>query len=95
MSFFEMEMKKLDLIHGKCKPGSPWQNGIVERSHRTDNEELFRRMRFSSSEERKYQLKLWEMEYNNRRPHQGLRGAIPVEIYVRDYGVHARTRMIM
>jgi len=69
---FESLVARLGLIHARCDRGSPWQNGIVERSHRTDNEELFRVMRFSDSEERRYQLKLWDFEYNAHRPHQGL-----------------------
>ena len=34
--------------------------GIVERSYRTDNEELFQVMRFTDPEMRRYQLKLWD-----------------------------------
>ena len=48
-----------------------WQNGCIERSNRTDKEELFNRFRFCSSEERKCCLKLWEYGYNYKRPHQG------------------------
>ena len=48
---FEQQVLELDLLHGTIRPGCPWQNGIVERSHRTDNEELFRREQFADSEE--------------------------------------------
>ena len=91
---FERTILELDLLHGTCKPGSPWQNGFVERSHRTDNEELFRLIRFTSSEERKYMLRLWEYDYNFHRPHQGLQGAKPMDVYLREYRFHAHYRML-
>lgn len=93
-SAFEKAAAALNLITAQCKKGSPWQNGIVERSHRTDNEELFRVMHFASSEERRYYLKLWEYEYNNQRPHQGLGGQRPIDIYLSHYRWHAITRML-
>ena len=84
-SAFEQTVAALDLLHGRSRPGCPWQNGIIERSHRTDNEELFHCQRFTNSEERRYQLCLWEQEYNYRRPHQALGGLTPREVFVRDY----------
>jgi len=91
---FQKCLMSLDIIHGTCKPRSPWQNGIIERSHRTDNEELFNLMRFSDPEERRYQLRLWEMYYASERPHQGLGGLTPLQVYQRDYPLHASTRML-
>jgi len=91
---FERKVAELALWHVSRKPASPWQNGIVERSHRTDNEELFHFIRFASSEERRYQLKLWEYEYNSRRPHQGLGGRTPMAVYLPDYRSHAFARML-
>ena len=67
-SAFEKMLSEQGFLHGKCKRGAPWQNGIVEGSHRADNEELFQRIRFATSEDRSYQLRLWEHEYNNHRP---------------------------
>lgn len=92
---FEHVASQLGLSHHTCQPGAPWQNGIVERSHRTDNEELFHVLRFGSSEERRYQLRLWEYEYNTRRPHQGLGGRTPMQVYREMYGWHATSRMLM
>ena len=93
-SAFERTVLELDLLHGTIRPGCPWQNGIVERSNRTDNEELFHRERFVSAEERKYRLKLWEFEYNTRRPHQALSNRTPTDVYLSEYRLHARTRML-
>ncbi len=91
---FERTILDLGLMHGRCDIGAPWQNGIVERSHRTDNEELFHVIRFTDPEMRRYQLKLWDFEYNTRRPHQGLGGRIPMQVYLAEYGLHASSRML-
>ncbi len=93
-SAFEKLVGDLHLLHGTIRPGCPWQNGIVERSNRTDNEELFDREQFVDSEQRRYRLKLWEFEYNTRRPHQGLGGRTPMDIYLSEYRTHAHTRML-
>ena len=69
-------------------------NGFIERSNRTDKEELFTQLRFIDSEDRRYQLKLREMEYNYHRPHQGLNNQIPFDVYRRDYPLHAASRGI-
>lgn len=92
---FERLVARLGLIHGRCKPASPWQNGIIERSHRTDNEELFHAMRFKDPEMRRYQLRLWEYHYNAQRPHQSLGGLTPVESYRSQYRLHATSRMLI
>jgi len=91
---FQRLVRTLYMIHGTCAPYKPWQNGIVERSHRTDNEELFHVLRFSDPEERRYQLRLWEQEYNCRRPHQALGGQTPMQVYRQLYPLHAATRML-
>jgi len=92
---FQKKLASFNIKHGTCKPRSPWQNGIIERSHRTDNEALFKVTHFADPEERRYQLRLWEMHYNNERYHQGLKGLIPLEVYQRDYPLHASSRMLI
>ena len=94
LSAFEQHLRENGFLHGKSKPHSPWQNGIVERSHRTDNEEFFRLFRFESSEERKMRLRLWEMEYNFNRPHQGLRGETPMQKFRELFAFDIRNRAI-
>ncbi|GAA4448044.1 hypothetical protein GCM10023189_05310 [Nibrella saemangeumensis] len=76
-------------IHALIPKGSPWCNGFIERSNRTDNEELFSQFRFIDAEDRRYQLRLWEMSYNCRRPHQGLGNQIPLNVYRRDFPIQA------
>ena len=67
-------------IHALIPKGKPWKNGFIERSNRTDNENLFHVMRFMDPEERRYQLRLWEMEYNRTRPHQGIENLTPLQM---------------
>jgi len=89
LSVFERYLKEQGFKHGECQPHSPWQNGIIERSHRTDNEELFHRVDFKSSEERKFLLKLWEYEYNYQRPHQSLGMKTPMQVFSENYPLQA------
>lgn len=89
---FTKEVEDSGRIHAQIKKASPWRNGIIERSHRTDNEECFSQIGFSSSEERRYQHHLWEMYYNCYRSHQGLQGKTPLETYKELYPLHAGAR---
>ena len=41
-------------IHALIPKGKPWENGFIERSNRTDNDNLFHKIKFVDSEERKY-----------------------------------------
>lgn len=75
-------------FHALIPKGKPWRNGFIERSNRTDNDELFHHFRFSSSEERKYYLKLWEYEYNFKRPHQGLNNLTPAQVFYQNYPIY-------
>lgn len=75
--------------HALIQKGKPWFNGFIERSNRTDNENLFRRLRFKDSEERKYQLRLWEMEYNQTRPHQGIQNQPPAQMVKKQHPLWA------
>jgi putative transposase len=93
-TIFTQTVESLGINHYTIAKGKPWKNGFIERSNRTDNEELFNRMRFSSSEERKYYLKLWEMEYNYNRPHQGIGNQTPFSVYSKNYQMHSKTRSI-
>lgn len=64
------------IIHYLIDPGKPQQNGTVERSHRSDQESFYDRIKFESEEELKYQLRLWNMHYNDLK-HCGLNGLTP------------------
>ena len=89
---FTKEVESDGRIHALIRKASPWRNGIIERSNRTDNEECFHQIRFTCSEDRRYQHRLWEMYYNNHRPHQGLQNKTPYQIYKEHYQFHAGAR---
>jgi len=91
---FTKAIEESGRVHALIKKASPWRNGIIERSNRTDNEECFSQMRFSSSEERRYQHRLWEMQYNCHRPHQGIGNKTPLLVFKEQYPLHARSRML-
>lgn len=64
--------------HYLIDPGKPAQNGTVERSHREDQEKLYEVVSFTSEEELRYRVRLWNMYYNNLE-HCGLNGKSPNE----------------
>ena len=69
--------------HYLIDPGKPAQNGTVERSHREDQEKLYDQVIFSSEEDLRYRMRLWNMYYNDLE-HCGLNGKTPNE-FLRDY----------
>ena len=76
---FTWHLRDLGIAHRHIPPGCPESNGKVERSHRTDEEEFYRRTTFRSVAELTVKLRHWEHEYNHRRPHLALAGKTPAE----------------
>jgi transposase InsO family protein len=76
---FTWHLHDLGIAHRRMPPGRPEANGKVERSHRTAEDEFYRRTTFSSPTELRRKLKRWEEEYNELRPHLALRGRTPAE----------------
>lgn len=64
-SLFQKALKKLGIKHITTRPYSPWQNGHVERSHRTDNELFYDKKRFKSEEEMYKAHKRYNTRTNN------------------------------
>lgn len=64
-SLFQIALRKLGINHKRTRPYSPWQNGVVERSHRVDNEIFYARRRFSSEEEMYKTFKRYATRTNN------------------------------
>src|SRR5690625_114158 len=62
---FEKQLEKMQIKHKRIRPYSPWQNGIVERSHRIDNELFYTKRRFSSFAQMKKAFKRYSRRYNN------------------------------
>ena len=73
----------LGIQHYLIDPGKPAQNGRVERSHRSDQEKFYDRVKFNTLEELKYKIKLWNMYYNNLQ-HCALNGESPNQ-YLKKY----------
>ena len=76
---FDVLCNNLDIKHYLIDPGKPQQNGKVERSHRTDNEQFYQRISFKTEEELKYKIRLWNMYYNDLE-HCGLNGKTPNQV---------------
>lgn len=47
-SAFELVLEELRIGYIRTRPYSPWQNGVVERSHKIDNELFYSKKRFRS-----------------------------------------------
>lgn len=69
------------IVHYLIDPGKPAQNGMVERSHREDQEKFYERQTFRSYAGLQKKLAQWNTEYNNLR-HCGLGGKTPNQILV-------------
>lgn len=64
-SAFEKVLKELNINYIRTRPYSPWQNGVVERSHKIDNELFYSKHRFSSEEEMYRAFKYYSTRTNN------------------------------
>ena len=73
---FDVLCEELSIEHYLIDPGKPAQNGTVERSHRSDQEKFFDRIKYISLNELKYKIKLWNMYYNDLQ-HCSLNGKSP------------------
>jgi len=76
---FTLRCKELKIKHKLNRPASPTQNGKVERSHRTDDEEFYRLCKTSNFEYLVKERKKYDELYNNYRPHMGLGGLTPLQ----------------
>ena len=79
LHLFDLLCQKLGIIHYLIDPGKPQQNGKVERSHRTDQEQFYDRTTFKNERELKQKLRIWNEEYNNLE-HCSLNGKTPNEM---------------
>ena len=62
---FTWRLRDLGIAHRHIPAGCPESNGKVERSHRTDAEEFYRRKSFRAVAELEVRLRRWEQEYNH------------------------------
>lgn len=78
---FDKFLAKYNIIHYLIDPGKPAQNGMVERSHRTDQEQFYNRNSFRNVPDLKRKIRIWNMKYNNLM-HCGLGGKTPNQFLV-------------
>jgi len=78
---FTLECVRQGIRHILNRPGYPQANGKCERSHRTDDEEFYRRFKVKDPREWQSRLPKWEYEYNYQRPHQALGNLTPYQYY--------------
>lgn len=64
-SLFEKGPRALGIKYIRTRPYSPWQNGIVERSHKIDNELFYSRRRFKSEKEMYKSFQRYSVRKNN------------------------------
>lgn len=64
-SSFEKALKYLGIEYKRTRPYSPWQNGVVERSHKIDNEIFYIKRRFSSEKEMYKSFQRYSVITNN------------------------------
>lgn len=89
---FSWHLQDLGINHRKTRIKSPEENGKVERSHRTDQEEFYSVNRFVSITHCIRLLKEWEKEYNEKRPHMALDGKTPKEYLMEKLQTHTLIR---
>lgn len=68
-----------DIKHYLIDPGKPAQNGMVERSHREDQEKFYNQKSFRSPIDLKRKIRKWNNNYNNLE-HCSLDGKTPNEM---------------
>lgn len=79
---FTLECARLGIKHKLNRPAHPQSNGKVERSHRTDEEEFYRRNPVTDPRIWQYRLPKWEYEYNYQRTHQALGDITPYQAWL-------------
>lgn len=71
--------QKQGIVHCLSPVATPRYNGQVERSHRTDMEEFYRRAAFKDQRELNQKLLLYLRYYNHSRPHMAINMLTPFE----------------
>jgi len=76
---FEEHLKEKGIRRKLIPIATPKQNGKVERSHRTDDEEFYNQRKFRKVEKRRKEFGRHSDYYNNRRPNQAIDWMTPLE----------------
>ncbi len=70
--------EKHNVVIDYIKPGSPYQNGFVERFNRTYRDDILDLYLFESLNEVRLMTDDWMQLYNYERPHDGLNDMTPI-----------------
>ena len=70
---------ELGIKHRYTRPYRPQTNGKIERFWKTLHEDLIEGTTFESPEEIRDELEQYLLYYNEKRPHQSLKGMSPAE----------------
>ncbi len=93
--FIGKAMKKWEKDGGAkmryCKPGSPWQNGVVESFHDKLRDEFLQMEIFVTVAEARVLLEQWRVQYNEFRPHSSLDDLTPAEFAALPCGADSAT----
>ena len=76
---FHWHVEDKGIRHAYIKRGTPQLNGKVERSHRSDQEELYQLLSHKNDVDLGAKLDEWENFYNFNRPHGAFNGKTPYE----------------
>ena len=74
---FDRVCRENGITHRLTQPRSPTTTGKIERFHRSLRAEFRTDRAFSSMAAAQAELDAWVVEYNERRPHQGIGDADP------------------
>jgi hypothetical protein len=81
---FDRVCRENGITHRLTQPRSPTTTGKIERFHRTLRAEFRTDRAFASMAAAQAELDAWVVEYNERRPHQGIGMQTPVQRFQRD-----------
>ena len=65
LSALDIYLQSEDIEHKLIRPATPWHNGRVERSHRTDDKFFYNGLKFYDLEDLIKQGKVWLRKYQN------------------------------
>ncbi len=89
LSELDIFLQEKGIEHQLIRPATPWHNGRVERSHRTDDKFFYSKLKFYSLEDLRNQGKTWLKKYQHlyQRKYNYLS---PIEVlrYYKSTGLH-------
>jgi hypothetical protein len=80
---FDRVCRENGITHRLTQPRSPTTTGKIERFHRTLRAEFRTDRTFTSMAAAQAELDAWVVDYNERRPHQGIGMATPAQRFQR------------